>query len=60
MLSAQHWEVSLGHIPRQANKVADKLANMAFTHSGSFNVFETSPLYLAAELASDLLGTAAV
>lgn len=57
MLFAIHWEVSLGHIPRQANTVADKLANMAFTHFDSFNYFAIEPTYVAVELASDMLDT---
>ncbi|CAA7018667.1 unnamed protein product [Microthlaspi erraticum] len=50
------WEVRISHVFREANRVADGLANLAFTLSLGFHLFDVVPSSLESLLWEDEIG----
>ncbi|CAA7059778.1 unnamed protein product [Microthlaspi erraticum] len=52
------WEVRISHVYREANRLADGLANYAFNLALGFHSFVAAPLVVTSLLQDDVLGSA--
>ena len=55
-LLSRGWEVSVLHVCREANRIADYLASLSLQQDYGFKVFEVSPHYAQTLITEDLLG----